>query len=181
MKYYLRHAAYGGYPVVGVSWQQATDYCAWRTKRVKEYLEANGKLEKAPKIFTYRLPMFEEWKMMYAEVERLPFLIGDEGRRSYKGMARFNMKREAGDMATQAGQLNDNADVTAPAKSYWPNQYGVYNIKGNVSEWLLEKDTHIGGAWNVKTDADVSVKQALQTSSATVGFRCVCEVVDDAA
>ena len=33
---YLRHPAYRNYPVVGVSWQQATDYCAWRTDRVNE-------------------------------------------------------------------------------------------------------------------------------------------------
>ena len=33
---YLRHPAYNNYPVVGVSWQQATDYCVWRTDRVNE-------------------------------------------------------------------------------------------------------------------------------------------------
>lgn len=37
-----------------------------------------------------------------------------------------------------AGRLNDNADVTAPVYSYWPNDYGLYNMAGNVSEWVMD-------------------------------------------
>jgi gliding motility-associated lipoprotein GldJ len=37
-----------------------------------------------------------------------------------------------------AGKLNDNADVTAPVYSYWPNDYGLYNMAGNVSEWVMD-------------------------------------------
>ena len=37
-----------------------------------------------------------------------------------------------------AGSLNDNADVTAPVFSYWPNDYGLYNMAGNVSEWVMD-------------------------------------------
>ena len=37
-----------------------------------------------------------------------------------------------------AGYLNDNADVTAPVYSYWPNDYGLYNMAGNVSEWVMD-------------------------------------------
>lgn len=38
VEYYLRHPAYSEYPVVGVSWLQASDYCAWRTDRVNEHI-----------------------------------------------------------------------------------------------------------------------------------------------
>ncbi len=38
VEYYFRHPAYHNYPVVGVSWLQATDYCAWRTDRVNELM-----------------------------------------------------------------------------------------------------------------------------------------------
>ena len=38
VEYYFRHPAYRNYPVVGVSWVQASDYCAWRTDRVNENL-----------------------------------------------------------------------------------------------------------------------------------------------
>jgi len=38
VEYYLRHPSYRDYPVVGVSWLQASDFCAWRTDRVNEYI-----------------------------------------------------------------------------------------------------------------------------------------------
>jgi gliding motility-associated lipoprotein GldJ len=38
VEYYLRHPAYRDYPVVGVSWLQANDFCKWRTDRVNEYI-----------------------------------------------------------------------------------------------------------------------------------------------
>ena len=37
-----------------------------------------------------------------------------------------------------AGHLNDGADVTAPVESYWPNDYGLYHMAGNVSEWVMD-------------------------------------------
>lgn len=181
VRYYLRHAAYHDYPVVGVSWKQASDYCAWRTKRVKEVLEEKGDLDKAPAYFTYRLPTQTEWQLMYADVGQLTDQIGEEGKKAYRGMFRWNMKRGNEALQPEGGKINDNGDVTAPVKSYWPNQYGVYNIKGNVSEWLLEENTYIGGAWNVLMSEDVSVPQKLESASAAVGFRCVCEVAEDGA
>jgi len=49
-----------------------------------------------------------------------------------------NFKRGRGDNMGVAGSLNDNADITAPVFSYWPNDYGLYNMAGNVSEWVLD-------------------------------------------
>lgn len=179
-KYYLRHEAYRLYPVVGVSWEQARDYCTWRTARVKEALEAQGKLGKAPLYFEYRLPTLAEWNMMFDSVKDLPNRIGAEGKRKFEGMYRFNMKRRQGDSMGVSGKLNDNADITAPAKSYWPNDIGSYNIKGNVSEWVMDENKHIGGAWNTQMDSDVAVPIQLSGAAANVGFRCVCEVATEA-
>jgi hypothetical protein len=49
-----------------------------------------------------------------------------------------NFVRGRGDMMGVAGNLNDNADITAPVFSYWPNDYGLYNMAGNVSEWVMD-------------------------------------------
>ena len=49
-----------------------------------------------------------------------------------------NFKRGRGDNMGVAGNLNDNADITAPVRSYWPNDYGLYNMAGNVSEWVMD-------------------------------------------
>jgi len=102
----------------------------------------------------YRLPTEAEWEFAYYG------LIGNvtEGseviteRRNYpwnghwvrqddpevRGSIRANFVRGKGDYMGVAGNLNDGADVTAPVESYWPNDYGLYNMAGNVSEWVLD-------------------------------------------
>ncbi len=47
-----------------------------------------------------------------------------------------NFKRSRGDYMGAAGNLNDNAHITAPVRSNWPNDYGLYNMAGNVNEWV---------------------------------------------
>jgi formylglycine-generating enzyme required for sulfatase activity len=54
------------------------------------------------------------------------------------GDFRGNFMRGRGDYMGVARSLNDNADVTAPVFSYWPNDYGLYNMAGNVSEWVMD-------------------------------------------
>ena len=49
-----------------------------------------------------------------------------------------NFKRGRGDNMGVAGNLNDNADITSPVRTYWPNDYGLYNMAGNVSEWVMD-------------------------------------------
>lgn len=49
-----------------------------------------------------------------------------------------NFRRGRGDAMGVAGGLNDNADIPAPIFSYKPNAFGLYNMAGNVSEWVLD-------------------------------------------
>jgi sulfatase modifying factor 1 len=49
-----------------------------------------------------------------------------------------NYKRSNGDNMGTAGMLNDAGDITTPVYSYWPNDYGLYNMAGNVSEWVMD-------------------------------------------
>jgi sulfatase modifying factor 1 len=49
-----------------------------------------------------------------------------------------NFKRGRGDNMGIAGKLNDNADITADVRSYYPNDFGLYNMAGNVNEWVLD-------------------------------------------
>lgn len=49
-----------------------------------------------------------------------------------------NFQRGRGDAMGVAGGLNDNADIPAPVFSYKPNAFGLYNMAGNVSEWVLD-------------------------------------------
>lgn len=55
-----------------------------------------------------------------------------------RGLIYANFKRGAGDNMGVAGYLNDGADITAPVNAYMPNDFGLYNMAGNVSEWVLD-------------------------------------------
>ncbi|MDE3255780.1 MAG: SUMF1/EgtB/PvdO family nonheme iron enzyme, partial [Bacteroidota bacterium] len=59
-------------------------------------------------------------------------------RNQYQGQFLGNFKRGKGDQMGVAGGLNDNADIPADIYSYKPNAYGLYNMAGNVSEWVLD-------------------------------------------
>ncbi len=59
-------------------------------------------------------------------------------RNKHQGDFLANFKRSRGDYMGVAGNLNDNAHITAPVRSNWPNDYGLYNMSGNVSEWVAD-------------------------------------------
>jgi formylglycine-generating enzyme required for sulfatase activity len=202
VEYYLRHPAYRDYPVVGVNWLQANDYCAWRGDRVNEvilireglfdqypnqinedhfttdsYLAGqyesgkkvdgiqdynpnndtrNVRMEDGILLPRYRLPTEAEWEFAAYGlvgntvderiVERRVYpwnghFVRYDGHKKggqFFGDFRGNFMRGRGDYMGVSGSLNDNADITAPVFSYWPNDYGLYNMAGNVSEWTMD-------------------------------------------
>jgi len=162
--HYLRYPGFRYFPVVGVSWKQADDYSRWRTNIVNYNLAKNAgmeipqdggriPLESGVVLPDYRLPSEAEWEYAaYALIgnqwldenqsqNRLYPWDGHALRNPYgKEMGFFlaNFKRGRGDYAGIAGKLNDGAMITEYIYNYPPNDYGLYNMAGNVSEWVYD-------------------------------------------
>jgi gliding motility-associated lipoprotein GldJ len=210
---YLRHPAYGEYPVVGVSWIQAVEFANWRTDRVNEYaLEQAGYLKRDAKIVDvnaestfnidtyinaptltyggneeiinggksnkrfartdadgnetniyatratglitpkYRLPTETEWEYaalglseirsynLYRGRKKYPWdgQYTRSGSRKSRGDQLANFKQGKGDYGGIAGWSDDGADITNAVKSYEPNDFGLYDMAGNVAEWVAD-------------------------------------------
>ncbi len=202
VKNYLRFPAYAEYPVVGVSWEQATEYAVWRTDRVNEqiligkgilshdpenqkdennyntdaYLNGQyvgtvrhnykglGKEERPVKwedgilLPEYRLPTEAEWEYAaYGLVGNTQFetisgtriypwdgsWVRNAGKKN-RGRMMANFSRGKGDYMGVAGSANDSWDYTAPVKSFWANDFGLYDMAGNVNEWVADVFRPIG-------------------------------------
>ncbi len=125
-KQYFWHPGYDDYPVVGVSWKQATAFCIWRTRYHNSALRRSGNYSVHP----YRLPTEAEWE--YAArggIDQNMYPWGGYYTRNPKGCFLANFKPLRGNYADDGGL------ITLPVGSYYPNEYGLLDMAGNVAEW----------------------------------------------
>lgn len=123
---YFWHDAYSEYPVVGVTWQQAKAFCAWRTL----YKNAYQKRKNRSNVNSFRLPSEAEWEFAArGGLESATFPWGGPYAKNDRGCFLANFKPNRGDYAA------DGALYTVEAKSFDPNEYNLYNMSGNVAEW----------------------------------------------
>ncbi|HMI66569.1 MAG TPA: SUMF1/EgtB/PvdO family nonheme iron enzyme [Cyclobacteriaceae bacterium] len=130
VEYYWDHPGYKEYPVVGISWEAAQYFGKWRTSFLNDWRKTN---EGQPPVPAFRLPSEAEWE--YAarggrDMAKYPW--GNPYIRNSKGCMLANFKPGRGNY------YDDGFEYTAPVGQYFPNDYGLMDMSGNVSEWCLD-------------------------------------------
>ncbi|RYY50666.1 MAG: gliding motility-associated lipoprotein [Chitinophagaceae bacterium] len=199
-KKYYNHPAFGNYPVVGVSWKQATAFCEWRTLYLNAFLEGKKRASETD----FRLPTEAQWE--YAARggrSQSPYPWGGPYLRNKKGCLLANFKPGRGNYPEDGGFYTVRADA------YWPNDFGLYNMAGNVAEWTsslyyeggynFQHDMNPDIRWNAKESDPPRMKRKVlrggswkdvghflqtstrnyeyqDTSKSYIGFRCVIDL-----
>ena len=186
--FYHKHPAYYNYPVVNVSKEGAELYCKWLTN-IYDSL-SNGEMK-----LVFRIPTHTEWlRVANGSSMKRSYSWSGPYLRNTKGQILANFVRFGAENITrnqESGQyevttknvgysFTADADVTAPSLSYWPNEFGIYNLNGNVSEMISDKKVVVGGDWrspgyDIRNDS----QRPYQGASVTVGFRVVASYVEN--
>ena len=125
---YFSHPGFYEYPVVGVSWDQARAFCNWRTRLNENY---RSRMNDTP-AHDYRLPTESEWELA-ARGGRLStkFPWGSYYTRNQQGCFVANFKPLRGNYVADS----PTGVTTMRTGSYDPNDFGLYDMAGNVAEW----------------------------------------------
>lgn len=191
MEYYYAHPAFDDYPVVGVDWGAAQKFCEWRSNYLNDWRVNQMGLFRMP---NYRLPSEAEWE--YAarggrDMGKYPW--GNPYIRNSKGCMLANFKPGRGNY------YDDGFQYTAPVASYFSNDFGLYDMAGNVSEWCQDAFSEVavpvvwdlnpvyyddnetrkvirGGSWKDVAyflETGTRTYEYRDTTKSYVGFRCV--------
>lgn len=142
VRLYFSHPGYNDYPVVGVSWEQASAFCAWRTQYLKSALQT-------PFIEPYRLPTEAEWEYAArAGMNENKYPWGGDIPMTEKGCFNANFKPQEGNY------VKDGNLITSNVATYPPNDFGLYDMAGNVSEWTSTAYSEGGMAYTSDMNPD---------------------------
>ena len=168
VKQYFSDAAFNDYPVVGVSWEQASAFCHWRTLHNDYYQGKQGK--KDVKIEgIYRLPTEAEWEYAARGNSKINAMYpwGAPYARTREGLLMANFKPGRGDYFGGDNKFDDITPVKV--KSFTENGFGLYDMAGNVAEWTSSRydeavDNILGDfnpdyQYNAKKDDPVIMKR----------------------
>lgn len=163
MRMYFSHPGFQNYPVVGVTWDQAQAFCHWRTQLFNSVSKVGGQ--------DYRLPTEAEWEYAARGGKHLGvYPWGGNYVRDKKGCYLANFKPMRGSYA------DDNGATTMKVGSYVPNDYGLFDMAGNVAEWTstayvnssnaLVADMNPNFQYNAKSDdSDILKRKVVKGGS----------------
>lgn len=145
---YFWHPAYDDYPVVGIDWHMANAFSYYRTELWNRYQNERGD---GVNTEDFRLPTEHEWE--YAARggrANAPYPWGGPYIRNAKGCLLANFKPGRGNYPEDGGQYTVKADA------YYPNDFGLYNMSGNVAEWT--SSAYYDNAYSFQHDLNPDIR-----------------------
>ncbi|MES2560629.1 MAG: SUMF1/EgtB/PvdO family nonheme iron enzyme [Bacteroidota bacterium] len=142
---YFWHPKYDDYPVVGVNWNQAKAFCRWRTIYLNSFY---NDLEEST-VTDFRLPTEYEWE--YASRggrDQNMYPWGGPYVKNAKGCSLANFKPMRGDY------MQDGGLYPVKVSSYFPNDFGLYDMAGNVAEWTISAYAESGNMFSHDLNPD---------------------------
>lgn len=190
IKYYYQHNAYADYPVVGMTLKQAKAYAEWLT----QIWAMNDKVKKSGVEITFSVPTKKQWIRAARGEWQTHYPWNGQNMRDPRGSFLANFKTideryitkttiNGGDKDTYGVRFYDDSTkkemtIIAPSKSYFPNQFGLYNMSGNVAELVSDDTVAMGGSWyDTGYDVRVESEQPATQPRSTIGFRVVAVIV----
>jgi formylglycine-generating enzyme len=145
--------AFNKYPVVGVNYYQTVAFCDWRThlwkserEKSKQYFESQ-----------FLIPNEEQWEWAArGGRNESPYPWGGPYLLNKKGCYLANFKPLRGNYAVDGGLY------TVPVDKYYPNDYGLYNMAGNVSEWT--SSSYFGDAYSVVAEINPNIDYTIKAN-----------------
>lgn len=194
---YFRHPAYNDYPVIGISYEQALNYAKWRSDRVFEqvllqkekitYVKQtvdnyfsiekyyNGKIQGVQPDYTipfpkYRLPTKTEWETAAKGSTNDNYGVNIENRNVKKA------QKKAWKLFNVDYGSEQEYSITASVNSFLENDFGIYNMIGNVGEMVAEQGIAKGGSWQHSlVESKIYNDLTYEKPARWLGFRNVCE------
>lgn len=153
---YNWYKSFDNYPVVGVSWYQANAFCNWRTRSWRTYRDSKRLYLEGE----FRLPTEEQWEWAARGGRaQSPYPWGGPYVVNKKGCYLANFKPNRGNYSADGGLYTVRADA------YWPNDYGLYNMSGNVSEWTISP--YVSNAYGMVADMSPDVNLKIKDTDPT--------------
>ena len=167
--HYLRHLSFKNYPVVGIKYENALLYCKWLEDNINSKLEGDKKV-------VVKLPSELEWiRAARGSNHSQIFTWESINLQDKKGNPLANYRRE-----TRKIEPAYDGIITIGVKTFDKNQFGVYQMIGNVAEMLDERSRVKGGSWNSPAQSlQVDKSENIDSPSNAVGFRPILVMVSN--
>lgn len=187
VEHYHSHLAYINYPVVNITHTAAQLYCQWLNEKLENQFGSKSK-------FNFRLMKRTEYIRAARGDSKSSYAWNTNSLRNKDGLIQCNFaqigsedihKNEENEsyeiVIAPRDEFPTQNDILAPSKSYWPNQFGIYNLNGNAAEMIDELGISVGGSWkNTGYDVRVDSKSMYDQANPYTGFRVVMTYVQSA-